>query len=423
MISDRMLRRIIPSDSVVELLGDLIRALLAVFAVGLVTLYLVRHAAIARMMVDDFHMNDFGKFYYSARAFINGGNMYAPNPATAIPVSPTETREFGNLNPPHFHLVLLPLAAMAPLTALLVWALASLVSLAASVQLVTRELRIRWTPAGALWALAAALACSPTEAVVYTGQVTFLLLLPFTLAWAAARRRDWIKAAIHLGLIASLKPVFAVLGVVLLAQKQFKAIIVMTLVAAGCFVLGLAVFGWTAHRSWLNTLNDVEWTWAVMNASLHAPLARTLPDNPFFRPLVRAPELIGLLGSAASLVVALVGTAVAARDSARNQIDQAFAILTLTALLASPLGWIYYFWLALPPLIALWMTWPLRRRPTQRIVLMLAAAGLFWPLQATLAARDHALGGLTLGSIYSWTLLLIWMALLWPPPGAVTTAR
>ena len=65
-------------------------------------------------MVQRLHMNDFGKFYYSARLFLDGQDMYGPSPATEIPVGETETRQFLNMNPPHFHLLILPFALLSP---------------------------------------------------------------------------------------------------------------------------------------------------------------------------------------------------------------------------------------------------------------------------------------------------------------------
>src|SRR5262245_47595150 len=120
MISDRSLRRVLPSDSSVALYGDLVRVLVAAAAVFVVLLYVTAYVVFARFMFQTLHMNDFGKFYYSAQAFLNGGDMYAPSPATAIPVI-DEVREFANMNPPHFHLLVLPFARLSPLAAIVSW--------------------------------------------------------------------------------------------------------------------------------------------------------------------------------------------------------------------------------------------------------------------------------------------------------------
>jgi hypothetical protein len=50
--------------------------------------------------------------------------------------------------------------------------------------------------------------------------------------------------------------------------------------------------------------------------------------------------------------VLLVTLAVVARDRGQP-VDRSFALLLLCALLVSPLGWMYYLWLAAGPLAAL----------------------------------------------------------------------
>src|SRR5262245_28505683 len=121
------------------------RATLAIAALALCVGWLLYYAVLATYMVQRLHMNDFGKFYYSARLFLDGQDMYGPSPATAIPVAGTETRQFLNMNPPHFHLVMLPLAELPPGVALSVWSVINLLALILSLRLISRELGISWT--------------------------------------------------------------------------------------------------------------------------------------------------------------------------------------------------------------------------------------------------------------------------------------
>jgi hypothetical protein len=72
------------------------------------------------LRVTTLHRNDFGKFYYSAVAFVQGQNMYGLNPATFVQVSETHHQQFWNMNPPYFHL-LLPFALLTPEVALTLW--------------------------------------------------------------------------------------------------------------------------------------------------------------------------------------------------------------------------------------------------------------------------------------------------------------
>ncbi|MGH9385435.1 MAG: glycosyltransferase family 87 protein, partial [Vicinamibacterales bacterium] len=292
----------------------MIRSITAVIAVGVVGWYLAYYTALSRTVFVDLHMNDFGKFYYSARAFLEGADMYAPTPATAMPVGQGRTLEFANMNPPHFHLLVLPIARLQPLPAILVWTLVSVLGLAISVRAVAREIGIRWTASRILWALLGILVCSATEATILTGQVSFVLLLPLTLAWVAARRGRWRASAVWLGVLASLKPFFVVFAIYLIVKRRVAATLTMGAAALACSLLGLAVFGWDAYRSWVSALRGIQWTWAVMNASLHAPLARALTNNPFFTPLALAPEAVTPIGVALGLVAATIAFVVIARD-------------------------------------------------------------------------------------------------------------
>jgi hypothetical protein len=412
MISDRTLRRVIPSDSTVALVGDLVRVLIAVVLIGLTAYYVAYYVAFGRVLFRELHMNDFGKFYYSARAFLDGTDMYAPSPATAMPVGEHEVAQFANMNPPHFHLVILPIARLAPMSALLVWLTASVLALLASVRIGSRELGFRWTLPKTVWAVAAFVVSSATETVIVTGQVTFLLLLPFTLSWVNARRGRWTTSALYLGILTSIKPFFAIFVIYLLARKRAKEAAAMAITTVACFLIGITIFGWDNYRSWLGALSNVQWAWAVMNGSLVALLARTLDTNPFFQPLIRMPELIAPLGALGGALVIVVVCVSLVCDRGPGSTDRAFGLLVLTALLASPLGWIYYAWLLLPPLAALWISGPLRRWPIPSAFLLLAIPGLLYPLRFTLVAQNRAWGSLLPGSIYSLTMLCLWAAVL-----------
>src|SRR5437870_572685 len=93
-----------PLKSAVDLLVD-------VALVVLCPLAIVWDGVLTRTMID-LHMNDFGKFYYSALAYRAGRDMYAPTAATDIGYGTTLGMQFLNMNPPHFQLLMLPLALL-----------------------------------------------------------------------------------------------------------------------------------------------------------------------------------------------------------------------------------------------------------------------------------------------------------------------
>src|SRR5688572_20635915 len=128
MISDRTLHTIFRSRVFVVLAGDLIRLAIGIVVLGAIWICLTYYAAVVQFMFTKMHMNDFGKFYYSTRLFLEGQDMYGVSPATGIEVAENEVRQFWNMNPPHFHLLLLPLARLPPIPAFAVWGGLSLVA-------------------------------------------------------------------------------------------------------------------------------------------------------------------------------------------------------------------------------------------------------------------------------------------------------
>src|SRR5262245_51864243 len=97
---------------------------------------------LVRVMVT-LNMNDFGKFYYSARAFLAGRDMYTPSPATQLGAGLLPgAQQLLNLNPPHFHLLVIPLAGFQPSLAVLLWMLANTLTLVLSVLIAAAELEV-----------------------------------------------------------------------------------------------------------------------------------------------------------------------------------------------------------------------------------------------------------------------------------------
>lgn len=382
-------------------------------ATFLMITFAMYYAAFARLMYRELHMNDFGKFYYSTQAFFDGQDMYGPTPATEVPVGPAETQQFWNMNPPHLHLLIAPFALLPPLPALVAWALVNLAALVASLTAIFRELRIRWTATRTFWVTFSVLLAAQTGAIVATGQLSFLLMLPMTLAWIAGRNDRWIRAAVWLGVVTSVKPFLAVFGLYFLFTRRWRAAAAMALSGGACFAIGLAVFGAEAHYSWIRTLSKVAWVWAAMNGSVAALFARAFDVSPFFTPFTIAPHVIRPAALVASALILLVGLAVLTRGATVRSVDRAFAGLTLTAQLVSPLGWVYYLCIVTGPMTALLLDPEARRSTSWRIGLAIAAPGLVIPLGYLLGdwVRNPWIG-ITWGSMYAWTTIGLWFAVL-----------
>ncbi len=365
-------------------------------------------------------MNDFGRFYYSAAMFWQGKDMYGSR-SENIDLIPG-LLQGGNMNPPHFHLLLLPLALLSPKSALVLWGVISLLCLLTSLRIIAREAILSLTPRQRWVGGLGLLGFSGTAMVLVTGQLSFLLLLPVTLAWAAARKGSWSTAAGYLGIAMSVKPFLLIFLPYFVLGRRWRAVTIATGITLLCFVLGGVVFGIEAHWAWGRTLAAVNWEWNSMNASILGFLKRSLSESPGLSPLVFAPDLVQLLWVALIGLTGLFTFLVCLSGAEKAHVDRAFALLLLSALLISPLGWAYYLWLPIGPLIALAASWwsgckseipAIQNALRWRNLLWLAAIpGLVCPPFNNLLFLHHRWATLTIGSIYFWSTLFLWISLI-----------
>lgn len=121
--------------------------------------------------------------------------------------------------------------------------------------------------------------------------------------------------------------------------------------------------------------------------------------------------------------VALIGLltiTIVAKDHAPHYIDRGFALLLLAALLLSPLGWIYYLWIVVGPLVVLIHYWYNEESETKRSTLMrirnsilfISCFGVFLPLPVVVLHQPSLAATVTYGSSYFWTFLFLWLALI-----------
>ena len=377
---------------------------------------------VAHTMVTRLQMGDFRIFYLSARAQLEGRDMYDLPSELETHGGRTLRRTLVNLNPPHFQLLLLPLALVPAGVALSVWAVASLLCLGGSIYVIARELDLKPSRPNCYRAAVWLLAFAGLGAVLGTGEMSFLLSLPLTLAWAAARRGRWSRAGIYLGLAMSLKLFLLIFIPYLVLRRHLRAAVASCAAASGCFVAGALIFGPGSYWSWLSQLRSVSWAWRSANASVLGILTRSLSENPHFAPFTVAPELVLPLWLPAVAIVGVLTLVAVTFDRTESAVDRAFAILLSAALLISPLGWIYYLWLGLGPMAALALEWrngagrnPLEAgagaaRWRQRF-LSFAVPGLVWPYFATFAFQPNAWATPLLASAYFWSAAALWCAL------------
>ena len=379
--------------------GDVIRAVTATVACLIAAALIGIYVQTARNTVTLRHLQDYGMFDFSARQLRAGAELYAPPPAVVDPDRPRPL----NLNPPHFHLLMLPLTAMSPERAFAVWMVLSVIALAAALVVIGRTVDLRmWG-----WAsLAAATVLSPAlHATMLTGQLGLLLLVPFTLAWLAARdEREW-SAGAWLGFCASIKPFMLLFAIAFLVQKRYRAAVAMAAVGTAMLAVGALTIGVPEYVTWVRQLAAVSWAEHYMNASLLGLLERSFSSTPWgTHPLIDLPIVIRPLWIAGAAVIALVTVM---RWRTWHDVDRTFLITGAAMLLLSPLGWIYYLWFLLPPLLAL-MTRRDELRGRGRRLVWIGLVALFVPSPVPWLSFMTGAMTATVGSIYAWGLLLLW---------------
>jgi hypothetical protein len=324
---------------------------------------------------------DFDVFYFAVRRWMSGGTLYDFSQSAA------------NYNPPHLHLIMLPLAALPRTPAFVVWTAISVLAALLMLKTAMREADAKWGTKNLRLLSAAMLLSAGTVAAIHVGQVSWIVALLLTYGWQAARHRRWWQAGVWLGVAAGIKPFLLFFIPVLLVRRRWACTATMLAVCLLTVACGAAVFGTDAVRQWIALLSATPPRMQLaffINASLSALVARVLAPHAIW---------IGAVGIVAAASIAAARTC----DE-----DRLWLVAITASLLISPLGWIYYLPLLTAPLIVLaveerlpswtWIVWPL-------LVVPPVSQGFM---------QSNALEALTLGSVYSWGLLFIWIAAVTP---------
>jgi alpha-1,2-mannosyltransferase len=316
----------------------------------------------------------------------------------------------GNLNPPHFHLIVLPFTWLAPLPAFFAWTVANVVALAFSLRIVVRELKISPSVVESVWMANAALLFSGTAAALWSGQSSFLLAWLATVAWRDARNGHVGRSGAVIGFLIGFKLFMLVFVPYWIFRRQLRALLAAGVTLAGSILIGVAIFGVAEHRAWVHTLGTVDWAAEPWNASLLAAVQRAMNER------MMTSQGIWAIAAATILVFSLV-RACRARGPAAT--DYGFACLLTGALLASPLGWVHYLWLAIGPLAACAYDAGRAFLSGWRVpVAMLAVAGLLCPPGGLGLLNAQVWGRMVFGSAYTWGLVALWVLLISQPPRA-----
>ena len=118
------------------------------------------------ILVTKQHGNDFARFFWATTAFLDGQDMYGPTIATLKSHTNYFSEHLWNLNPPHFHLLLLPLSFLPFNWAFSLWAVVNFIALFVSLRMIFRETKTTMTTKQGIVGTLGLLAFTGTTAVL-----------------------------------------------------------------------------------------------------------------------------------------------------------------------------------------------------------------------------------------------------------------
>ncbi|CAN5266076.1 hypothetical protein BH24ACT17_BH24ACT17_08410 [soil metagenome] len=332
-----------------------------------------------------FHV-DFDSFWRSARALLEGQNIYD----TGV--------ELVNLNPPLWTVLISPLGLLEPITAYRVFVLISLVVVVGYLAWTVEELRLR--PGLTVVGVMMLLLSSPLLATLALGQVYPVLALGLVAAWVADRRDESEISGAALGLVVALKPSLLPVLLWLLVRRRWGALLAALISGVVATLVGVLVLGAGATLDYIRVLREQPVSTYWDNASLPSAAARLFTENPYAQNVATLPWMVGV-GYALG-IIAIVLTAIRVRHGP----EVGLWALVAASLLASPIAWHNYLVLLGPGILLLLAR---GRAATAFLLLALQAIPAQWPLIWN--DRGTVVASLAM-TLYLYILIAHWLALL-----------
>lgn len=324
-------------------------------------------------------LRDFGTFYESGRAAMDGGNPYEIHENSYRVTIKHFDGANPNLNPPASLLLFAPMSLFDPYaTQMVIW-WGSVIAFIAILLVLNRIYR----PPGGTWLVLWAVSMPGFWGTVMLGQVYVALLAAAAAAWILQDRGRLVAAGLLIGLVAAFKTNFLVWPVLLLIAGHWRTAIPAFVSFAVLSILPVLFFGPQVYGQWVEMIvNDdparILW---VTNMSVIAYASR-----------------LGLSGAgaaiAAGILLGLAWWAWRNRPGAR----EAGLMAIIASLLASPVAWIHYGLFLLPPLFSTAWTRAMVAGAILLATPRIVADGLFY---------GPTWIEVTLGSLYIWGLLAL----------------
>ncbi|UCD99720.1 MAG: DUF2029 domain-containing protein, partial [Chloroflexota bacterium] len=237
----------------------------------------------------------------------------------------------------------------------------------------------------------------PTFLSIISGQFSFLLFFLLTLAWIFTRSKKDILAGLVLGIALSFKLFTGLFLLIFLIQRRWRLFIWYLGTFITCNLVALFVVGIDDHLEYLNIMNSINWYSASWNASFMGFFTRIFGGSlsvPFVDSPTKGLILIGIAAILTLLIIIWVAIIDFSKDL--KNIDLVFSITTISMLLLSPLGWIYYFVILPIPMVVGWFT--AKKFESNKLKTLLVVAWILCTIPYTIAMKD-----ITPIDMFSWT--------------------
>jgi alpha-1,2-mannosyltransferase len=329
---------------------------------------------------------DFDSFWLSARALLEGGDIYDTGARLV------------NLNPPVWTVLISPLGLMEAIDAYRLFVLLSVLIVLGYLAWTAEELGLR-----PVWAVVGAgllLLSSPLISTLALGQVYPVLALGLVAAWILDRRENRRLSGVALGLVVALKPSMAPVLLWPLVRRRWDAFAAACVSGLAATLVGLVVAGPAATWRYVGVLNEGSAAAYWDNASIPAAMARFFTEHPYGQNAATLPWMV-YVGYAIGIAVVVVTAA-----RIRGGGEAGLWALVAASLLASPIAWHNYLVLLAPGVLLLLAR---GRISLALFLLALQAIPAQWPL---LWNEEGTVGATFALTLYLYVLLAHWILLL-----------
>jgi hypothetical protein len=252
-----------------------------------------------------------------------------------------------NLNPPVALLLFVPFTALPIAAAATLWTAVSV-----GLLWVLSGVVARTAPMARVDAWLLLFGASATAVAFELGQLTFILAAICTAAWIAERRGRERASGMWLGLLCALKPFYVWFLLWLAWRRAWPSLTAAVVTIAAALFAGWLMVGAAGYAEWIAAIRAVTWQTHVFNSSVWAAGSRLFAPPAMLAVATWTP--LGDSRAAAVALSAVLAAFVAVRlwRSRTCGTDHAFALLGLTSMLLSPIGWLHYLPVCAAPLVS-----------------------------------------------------------------------